>query len=316
MNSATRRLLAALPIVAGIAITLASTAAAGTGTIRGLAYPRSADLQVRSYVALRSVTVGHLAAVEVDVYNRGYSDATSATLTDTLPAGSTLVQVTQTNGTCAESAGVLTCDLAPVPHGWDVSVQLILRMPSVPGPQVNTATVHGKPSDPNTGNNTSNTTVNAVPKSHDSVAGFILPRGGDLSTPGTVGPANPTGSTLKVPASTYGQAISLSEHSTTDTAKACGDGFTCFGQYVVMNGLYANGGQPARLKVRFDASSVPHSASLTRARLFNYGAIVTACKASSNGSAIPNPCVESRTLLSDGDWQIVVRSTRSLELRL
>jgi hypothetical protein len=68
--------------------------------------------------------------------------------------------------------------------------------------------------------------------------------------------------------------------------------------------------------VRFDPSEIPHGKSISTTRLFNYGAIVPKCFASSNGAAKPDPCVESRTLLTNGTWQIVVRSTDDLELRL
>jgi uncharacterized protein DUF11 len=316
MNSATRRLLAALPVVAGIAITLASTASAGTDTIRALAYPKSADLQVRARVELANVTVGHLAAVDLSVYNRGFSDATTVTLTATLPAESKLVQVTQSNGSCSASAGVLTCNLAPIPRQWAVYVQVILRMPHIAGPQVTSVKVRGRPTDPNLSDNQSATTVHAVPKNHDSVSGVVLPSGGTLATPGTVTENNPTGTTARIPLTPYIQRVVISEHSTTDTAMACGDGYVCFGQYVQVSGFYTDPVKPARVAIRFDASSIPNGASITHTKLFNQGAIVIGCRASSNGAAAPDPCVESRTVLPDGDWRLVVRATQYLELRL
>jgi uncharacterized repeat protein (TIGR01451 family) len=91
------------------------------------------------------------------VGNHGPDAATQVTLADPLPAGTTFVSVSTTQGTC--TGGVLvTCNLGTVPTGSTVTITLVVR-PTVTGLITNTATVIGKEPESNTANNQATATT-------------------------------------------------------------------------------------------------------------------------------------------------------------
>ena len=120
-------------------------------------------------------------------------------------------------------------------------------------------------------NNTRNYTVNALARSKDSVSAYIVAPGGKLSTGHSTSSTNPTSTTVQAHTE-YSGLLTIAEHSTTDTATACGAGYTCFGQYVTAGYLYASERKPDIMTVTFDSSAVPHHRSITHVRLFDYRA--------------------------------------------
>jgi len=63
------------------------------------------------------LTEGSTLTYTIDVTNDGPDAATNTVLTDTLPAGVSYLQATASQGSCSESAGIVTCtlgDLAPL----------------------------------------------------------------------------------------------------------------------------------------------------------------------------------------------------------
>jgi hypothetical protein len=313
MKSAGRFLLGASVLV-GIAVSITSAALADR-SVRDVVYSHAADLSLSGGVEPSGATVGHLAAVDVFVEDRGPAAAQNVVLTAQLPTLSTLVGVNQSTGTCTAFDGTLTCPLGSVPRYADVEVQIVLRMPSTPGPQVTTAHVRSTTRDLVKTNNTHNYTVNALARSKDSISAFIPVPGATLSTGHRTSSSNPTSTTVKAHTE-YSDALSIAERSTTNTATACGSGFTCFGQYVTAGYVYTTQRKPDIMTVTFDSSEVPHHKSINHVRVFDFGRIVLRCGAASNGAAQPNPCVASRTVLSNGSWQFVIRFTDRLEIRL
>jgi uncharacterized repeat protein (TIGR01451 family) len=93
--------------------------------------------------------------------NDSTNAATGVTLTDSLPAGVTFDHATPSQGSCSESAGVVTCLLGSIGHGANATVTIVAAEPTDPsfrGDLTNIATVSGDQSDNITANNTSSCT--------------------------------------------------------------------------------------------------------------------------------------------------------------
>jgi uncharacterized repeat protein (TIGR01451 family) len=100
----------------------------------------------------------------ITVTNNGPSPAANVTVTDNVPAGTTFVSATPTQGTCPQAGGVVTCNIGMMASGANVTVTMLVMVTGF-GPTVtNTATVASSVTDPVAGNNsaTATTTVNVV----------------------------------------------------------------------------------------------------------------------------------------------------------
>src|SRR5207253_9205119 len=88
--------------------------------------------------------------------------ATNVTLIDTLPANVTFVSATSSQGSCTQSAGVVTCNIGLMARGREVRVLIVVR-PATAGTLTNMALVEASEPDPNTSNNRApeNTTVSS-----------------------------------------------------------------------------------------------------------------------------------------------------------
>ena len=95
------------------------------------------------------------------VSNAGPNAATAVTVTDVLPAGTTLVSATPSQGSCSGTTTV-TCNLGTLNNAATATVSLQIR-PNNPGVVSNTATVSTTVTDSNPANNTSTATVTVRP---------------------------------------------------------------------------------------------------------------------------------------------------------
>jgi uncharacterized repeat protein (TIGR01451 family) len=98
----------------------------------------------------------------ITVNNAGPNTAAGVTVTDVLPANTTFVSATPSQGSCS-GTGTVTCSLGLMASGGSATITLVVRVNS--GPTVsNTATVTASTTDINAANNsaTSNATVNPV----------------------------------------------------------------------------------------------------------------------------------------------------------
>jgi uncharacterized repeat protein (TIGR01451 family) len=93
--------------------------------------------------------------------NAGSSSATNVTVTDVLPAGTTFVSATPTQGTCNGTTTV-TCSLGTLASGANATIALVLTTSSTPGTVSNTATVSATETDPNPVNNSSTSLITTV----------------------------------------------------------------------------------------------------------------------------------------------------------
>jgi uncharacterized repeat protein (TIGR01451 family) len=98
------------------------------------------------------------------VSNGGPSSAANVTVTDTIPAGTTFVSATPTQGSCSGTT-LVTCNLGTLTSSGSASISLTVTLPSTPGPVVNTAAVTTTSPESNTLNNSSTSTITVVPNS-------------------------------------------------------------------------------------------------------------------------------------------------------
>ncbi len=124
---------------------------------RGIA--KQADLAITKTDSPDPVTVGSPLTYTITVTNNGPNQATSATVSDTLPAGTALVSATASQGTCSGTTTV-TCSLGAINAAASATVTIVVLVTSSASSTLtNTATVSGAPTDPNTANNSATATT-------------------------------------------------------------------------------------------------------------------------------------------------------------
>jgi uncharacterized repeat protein (TIGR01451 family) len=106
------------------------------------------------------VTAGTNVTFNGVVTNNGPAIATGVTLTFPLPAGTTFVSATPSQGTCFESNGVVTCNLGNLNPGQSVSIPIVLR-PTQPE-TINLTTTVTSQNDAIVNNNTATATAVAI----------------------------------------------------------------------------------------------------------------------------------------------------------
>ena len=121
------------------------------------------DLSI-TQTAPGAVCAGAPLAYTLNVSNAGPSDATSVSVTDTIPAGASLVSASGTGWSCSGTS-TITCTRPALAVGAAPGIAIALLAPAAAGIATNAASVTSAASDPAAGNNTSsaNTTVNATP---------------------------------------------------------------------------------------------------------------------------------------------------------
>jgi len=121
------------------------------------------------------VAVGANLIYTLTVTNVGPSGATAVTVTNILSPGVAFVSATSSQGSCTQSAGVVTCNLGNMSGGANATVTVI-TVPTFAGVLTNTATVSRAEADPYLPNNTAIvTTVAQVPSI--SISDFTLLEG-------------------------------------------------------------------------------------------------------------------------------------------
>jgi uncharacterized repeat protein (TIGR01451 family) len=122
-----------------------------------------ADLSISKSDAPDPVMAGDPLTYVLTVANNGPGDASGVSVTDTLPAGVTLVSATPSQGTCT----VVTCDLGSLANGASATVTVTVTVDAATpaGTLTNTATVSASETDPDATNNTASadTMITAAP---------------------------------------------------------------------------------------------------------------------------------------------------------
>ena len=125
----------------------------------GGAWAQSADLVLANHVVTPDpVPAGGIATITMTVQNNGTGAASNVVLTDTIPAGSTFVDMSASDGGTCTASAPYHCDWASIPFPGSRTVTLRVRLPSA---QVwtNAATVTSSTADPNQGNNSLSRTI-------------------------------------------------------------------------------------------------------------------------------------------------------------
>ena len=115
----------------------------------------TADLGLVVASAPDPATVGATLTYSLTVSNNGPASATATTLTDTLPAGVSFSSATSSQGTCTQTAGLVTCKLGTLANGATATATVVVIPTSAAGGSfANSATVAATEVDPAPANNT------------------------------------------------------------------------------------------------------------------------------------------------------------------
>jgi uncharacterized repeat protein (TIGR01451 family) len=130
---------------------VASNNTSTTTTLVGIT--GNADLQLTLSALPAPVFVSSSLVYTVAVQNLGVADATTATITDTLPGTATFVSATASQGSCSQSAGVVTCNLGTLTAGTTATAIITVTAPGTSGSLSDTASTTSAVTDPFTSNN-------------------------------------------------------------------------------------------------------------------------------------------------------------------
>ncbi len=112
------------------------------------------DLAIDKTDNVDPVTAGNLLIYTLAITNNGPSDATGVTVSDPIPAGTTFVSATTTQGTVGVASNILTANLGGLANGANATVTVTVRVDSNRTSGLNnTATVTGNETDTVPGNN-------------------------------------------------------------------------------------------------------------------------------------------------------------------
>ena len=161
-----------------------------------------ADLSLTKTDLPDPVSVGQNLTYTVTVTNLGPNDATSVVVDDTLPAGTTFVSASSTQGTCTQTGDMVTCTIGDLVNGSNAVVTIVVT-PTTTGIITNTASATATEFDGDTTNNTAAeaTTVNL---------GLILTG----PTPGLAGTVNTLETNQATPGATVAFFLGFQSGST------------------------------------------------------------------------------------------------------
>lgn len=118
-----------------------------------------ADLGITKTGSARKVGARSPLTYTLEVTNAGPREASGVTVSDRLPDGVTFKQAGASQGSCAESGGVVTCDLGTLEAGAGAVVTIDVAAPPRPGSITNTASVTGHLVDPDSSDNSDSATT-------------------------------------------------------------------------------------------------------------------------------------------------------------
>jgi uncharacterized repeat protein (TIGR01451 family) len=130
----------------------------------GLYTVPGANLSLTKQDSPDPVAPGGTLTYTLTVSNAGPATACQATVTDTLPAGTSFVSASGTGWNCSQTSGVVSCTTMSLAPGNAPAITIQVTAPGSPGLIVNMATVTTNAFDPVTANNTATeqTTVGTV----------------------------------------------------------------------------------------------------------------------------------------------------------
>ena len=126
------------------------------GTLTVLAGP--ADLAIVKTASAPIYGTGQQITYTIVVSNLGPSPAGGTVVSDVIPAGTTFVSATPSQGSCSGTSTV-TCTLGTIANGGSANISLVVTAPSTSGSVSNTATVTSSNPDSNPANNSATATA-------------------------------------------------------------------------------------------------------------------------------------------------------------
>ncbi|MBV9495271.1 MAG: DUF11 domain-containing protein, partial [Acidobacteria bacterium] len=144
-------------------ITIVQNGCTSTGT-RSIAVGQSADLVIGKTANVGSVTAGANVTFTIGVTNNGPNASGTLTVTEALPAGTTLVASSGDGWTFTTlNASTLSCSHASIASSTSAPpITVVLSAPNAAGEMTNVASVSGGVRDPYIANNTATATVNVT----------------------------------------------------------------------------------------------------------------------------------------------------------
>jgi len=114
-----------------------------------------ADLRASKVADKTRVKSGTNLNYGIGVYNAGPNAASGVQIVDALPAGTSFVSATPSQGSCSVSGATLTCNMGNLASGGAAGVVLVVTVTAPPGATIaNTAQARASTFDPNMANNT------------------------------------------------------------------------------------------------------------------------------------------------------------------
>ena len=120
------------------------------GTSSGvIAGPAAADIEVTKTTTATQAVPGGTLNYTITVTNAGPSSATNVVVTDTLPAGLTLISATPSQGTC-NAVNPVSCNLGTILNGGSATITLSTQVTATSGTITNSASVTSTEGDTDT----------------------------------------------------------------------------------------------------------------------------------------------------------------------
>jgi uncharacterized repeat protein (TIGR01451 family) len=134
-----------------------------------------ANLKVSATAGATSAA-GVNTTIGITVKNNGPSGASNVTVTDTYTSGAIFVSVSPSQGSCSGTAAI-QCNLGTLANGASTTISLTV-VPTAAGSLTNSATVSATEPDPDTSDNTANSTITITGSGYSAVpeAGSLSPQ--------------------------------------------------------------------------------------------------------------------------------------------
>ena len=111
-----------------------------------------ADLSLSMKASPTPVFISSNLTYTIQIQDLGLANTANGTLTDTIPAGTTFVSASTTQGSCSGSSTV-TCTLGAITRGTTITVAITVTTPASPTTLTNTSSVTSSTTDPVAANN-------------------------------------------------------------------------------------------------------------------------------------------------------------------
>jgi hypothetical protein len=252
-----------------------------------------------------TVTAGLQARSVYSVANGSAGSMFFTSLEVPIPAGATVVSATATVGSCTASSVDVECLLGRILPGGAATVTIFMTAPSADFESCGTLTWHRIAGD--TTEKDSETVCDATrvrPANDPDFRGGCIGSDGTISTGLTATAADPQNTALTSP---EGDCITVGEVQATSPTEACGAKATCKTEISEIEHPPCAVGTPCTVTLTFDST-------YGKIQVIYYNGVnVKWC--TTPGVASPDPCIQRKRILSDGDNQFILLSAVDARMR-